>query len=308
MAQVYKVNESFDYSLFLGSSCAFGVFDGVHMGHKFLLECAKNTATIDNGASIALTFDRDPDEVFNPNRLKKLLTNEARIQQLASCGVDYVVVLPFTLEFAGMTPNEFLEATFNGHAPSHLHVGSDFRFGCRAAGTVKELRQWAHDQGTTIDAHHLQAADGATITATRIRGLLSKHDLVEARKLLGRPYTITEKVISGRGEGRDMGFKTANLQIPDQRKAIDDGVYSCYAIVDGKPYRAAVSVGVAPSFENAQANCEVHILDFTGDIYGDTIGVQFMEYLRPMIKFESTEELIQTVMGNIAHTRESLAL
>ncbi|MDO5335682.1 MAG: riboflavin kinase [Coriobacteriia bacterium] len=131
---------------------------------------------------------------------------------------------------------------------------------------------------------------------------------MESRKLLGRPYCITESVISGRGEGRDMGFKTANLQIPDQRKAIDDGVYSCYAVVDGRPYRAAVSVGVAPTFENAEANCEVHILDFTGDIYGDTIKVQFMEYLRPMIKFESTEELIATVMGNISHTRETLPL
>lgn len=308
MAQVCKANEGFDYSLFAGASCAFGVFDGVHMGHKFLIECAKNTARMDGGASIALTFDIDPDEVFNPNGLKKLQTNEARIEQLASTGVDYVVVLPFTLDFAGMSPEAFLEATFNGHAPSHLHVGNDFRFGCRAAGTVAELKSWGAQEGTCINAHNLEFADGAAITATRIRGLLAKHDLDEARKLLGRPYSVTEKVISGRGEGRDMGFKTANLVIPDQRKALDDGVYACYAVVDGRPYRAAVSVGIAPTFENAQANCEVHILDFNSDIYGDTIKVQFMEYLRPMMKFDSTEELIKTVMGNIQHTRESLAL
>jgi riboflavin kinase/FMN adenylyltransferase len=295
--------------VFTGSSCAFGVFDGVHRGHRYLLDCAIETARADGRSAIALTFDIDPDEVFHPQRLKKLMTNEARIRTLAESGVDAVVMLPFTREFASMEPEEFLRATFNGYAPSHLHIGVDFRFGSHAKGDVATLVEWGERSGTTIDAHTLQTADGGTITATRIRKLLAEPDLDEAERLLGRPYAIVEEVRPGRGEGGDMGFKTANLTLPEQRQALADGVYSGYAFVDGKKYRAAVSVGISPTFEGqTEATCEVHILDFSGDIYGDTIRVQFVEYLRPMIKFKSTEELISTVMHDINHTRESLPL
>lgn len=306
MAQIYK-GSNIDYSVFEHSSCAFGVFDGVHLGHQYLLESAIKTAAESGGQSIALTFDIDPDECFHPDRLKKLMSNDRRLEFLESSGVDAVVALPFTRDFAALSPEEFLSKTFNGHVPAYLHVGLDFRFGYRAAGTVADLGEWGAEVGTYIAAHNLKSADGAAITATRIRKLLAAHDLDEAAKLLGRPFSIYEKVQPGRGEGADMGFRTANLIMPVNRQVLGDGVYAAWAVIGGKRYKAAVSVGVAPTFEDAtKATCEVHILDFHEDIYEQYIEVQFMEFLRPMIKFDSTEELIRTVLGNIDYVRRNL--
>lgn len=309
MAELYKVDESFDHSLFKNASCAFGVFDGVHLGHQYLLDCAKKTAQYNGGKSIALTFDIDPDEIFHPERLRKLMSNERRLETLLASGVDAVVALPFTRSFASLSPAEFLLETFNGHTPSNLHVGLDFHFGAKAAGSVADLAEWGAAVGTHIDAHNLRSSEGAPITATRIRLLLMEHDLAEAERLLGRRFSMVEKVRPGRGEGADMGFSTANLYIEPNRRVLAEGVYSAYAIVDGMRYRAAVSMGVSPVFaDKTNASCEVHILDFDKNIYGEYIEVEFVEFLRPMIKFDTTEELIKTVMGNIAYCRDSLSL
>lgn len=309
MAQVYKVDDSFNFNLFENSSCAFGVFDGVHQGHQYLLSAAQETARECGGLSIALTFDIDPDEIFHADRLKKLMSNEERLNALAQSGVDAVVALKFDREFASLTPMEFLKKTFNGHIPAFLHVGLDFHFGAFAKGTVAELGEWGAQVGTHINAHNLKSLDSQPITATRIRNLLSKHALNEAKELLGKPYILTGNIVEGRGEGGDMGFKTANMVIPSNRQVLCDGVYAAYVYVNQQKYKAAVSVGVSPVFKDrTNATCEVHILDFSGDIYGKTIVVEFVEYLRPMIKFESTEELIRTVMGNIEYVRTNLSV
>ncbi len=309
MAQIYNIDESFDYSLFDNASCAFGVFDGVHKGHRYLLECARETARKDNGKSIALTFDIDPDELFHADRLKKLMSNEQRIKMLARSGVDAVAVLHFTREFAALSPLDFLNQTFKGFVPAHLHVGLDFHFGAKAAGSVADLGEWAARNICHIDAHNLQSEDGLPITATRIRNLLAEHDLIEAERLLGRPFSITDEVQPGRGEGMDMGFSTANLIVPTNRQTLSEGVYGGYAYVNGIKYRAAIAVGVSPVFEDkTKATMEVHILDFNQDIYGDQITAEFVEYIRPMIKFDSVDELIKTILANIEHVRTTLPL
>lgn len=307
MAEIYKVDASFDHGFFKGTSCAFGVFDGVHRGHRYLLDCARSTAAETGGASVALTFDIDPDEVFHPTRLKKLMTNEERVRMLADSGVDVVAVLPFTRDFAASSPEEFLVQTFDGTVPSFLHVGYDFKFGARAAGTVRDLDSWAAVGGTSVQAHDLKSDDGAPITATRIRLLLAGGDVEEANRLLGRPYFMTGVVEPGRGEGADMGFRTANLVVPDQMRPLGDGVYAAYAHVDGVRYKAAVNVGVAATFaDRATATCEVHLLDFSGDLYSKPVKVEFLYWLRPMRKFDDLDELIATVKGNIAWVRENL--
>lgn len=307
MAEIYRVDDSFDHRFFKGSSCAFGVFDGVHIGHRFLLTQAQQTAHVSGGPSIALTFDIDPDEVFHPQRLKKLMTNDERLAMLASTGVDAVVVLPFTAAFSSLSPEAFLEATFDGQVPAHLHVGYDFRFGARAGGSVRELDSWGARMGTQIDAHDLKSEDGAPVTATRIRLLLAEGDIVEANRLLSRAYFITGTVEPGRGEGGDFGFRTANLIIPDQLRALGDGVYAAWATVDGVRYKAAVNVGVPATFaDRATATCEVHLLDFDGDLYGSPIKVEFLHWLRAMRKFDNIDELIATVKGNISWVKQNL--
>jgi riboflavin kinase/FMN adenylyltransferase len=292
-----------------GSSCAFGVFDGVHTGHRYLLGEAQRTALDSGGASIALTFDIDPDEMFHADRLKKLLGNADRLRMLSESGVDAVCVLPFTREFAAESPAAFLDATFGEHVPAFLHVGRDFRFGSCASGEVRDLERWALRSGTEIYAHHLVSADGKPVTATRIRLLLQKGDVEEAAKLLGYPYTLHETVHPGRGEGREFGFRTANLDVPNMKRVLAEGVYAGYATVDGVRYRAAIAMGKSPVFEaRGSADCEVHILDFQDDIYGQDIRVEFHARLRPMIDFASVDELIATVKANIAWVREHMPL
>ena len=309
MAPIYRVDDSFDFSLFDGASCAFGVFDGVHTGHRYLLDAAIESAAQSGGRSIALTFDIDPDEIFDPAGLKKLLSNEDRLEVLAASGVDAVCALPFTREFAANEPLQFLQSTFGGHVPAFLHVGSDFAFGAKAAGHVSDLQEWAAQSGTVIHAHHLVSSDGRPISATRIRGLLANGEINMANRLLGRPYAIHEKVFAGRQDGRDFGFRTANLLVLPQQKVIADGVYAGIARVDGVPYKAAISSGVSPVFKDeSTANCEVHLLDFDGDLYGQRIWVEYHHWLRPMMKFSSTEELISTVMGNIQWVRDNMIL
>lgn len=307
MAPIFKFDSESDRSLFKGASCAFGVFDGLHMGHRFLLDSACKTARESGGRSIALTFDIDPDERFHADRLKKLLSNDDRIAMLSQSGVDAVVVLPFTPEFSAESPEEFLAKTFGEFAPAFLHVGSDFRFGKRAAGNVDVLREWGRRSQTRICAHDLVSADGEPVTATRIRMLLAQGNVREAAKLLTYPYTLHDRVRSGRGEGADMGFRTANLVVEPMRRTLREGVYGGYAIVEGEKYRAAVSVGVSPTFkEETDSYSEVHILDFNEDIYNQEIYVQFVEWLRPMIQFDSVDELIATVKGNIQWVRDNL--
>lgn len=306
MAKVYKADEAFRCGVLSGASCAFGVFDGVHRGHQFLIGAAKDAARETGGASVALTFDIDPDERFHADRLKKLMSNERRIEALANSGVDAVVVLPFTPRFAAQTPDAFMDATFGGAAPATLHVGTDFRFGAHAAGDVDDLRAWAAAKGTRICAHDLKSVDGLPITATRIRMLLAEGRIEPALELLGHSYVFEGTVAPGRGAGADMGFATANITLPAMMRALGEAVYAAYAHVDGVRYKAAMSMGPAPTFADARATCEVHILDFSGDIYGDTIEVEPVHWLRPMIKFDSVDELIATVKGNIAWVRENL--
>ena len=304
---LFRADETFDWSIFAGSSCAFGVFDGLHTGHQFLIGQAVQTNDVPGARSIVITFDIDPDEVFHPDRLKKLSRNADRLDMLVHAGADDVVVLPFTREFFGQAPEEFLANTFPQGAPAHLHIGEDFRFGAKAAGNVDTLRAWGERVGCAIHAHHLVSADGVPITATRIRKLLLACKIKEANRLLGRPYSIRETVHKGRGDGADFGFATANLQVLEHDRVLGEGVYAAYATIDGTRFKAAVSVGVSPTFEaTSTANMEAHILDFSGDLVDKPITVEFIEFLRPMIKFDSTEELIATVMGNIQWVRENL--
>jgi riboflavin kinase/FMN adenylyltransferase len=289
------------------SSCAFGVFDGVHKGHCYIIGRAIAAAKERGGRSVVLTFDRDPDELFRPDKLKKLLSNEDRLKALATTGVDAVAVLRFTRDFAALEPEVFLDSTFDRALPASIHVGCDFAYGARAAGSLADLKRWGSAHGVDVDGYDLVSEDGAPITATRIRGLLATGDVAEANELLGRPYRVHGTVREGRGEGRDLGFRTANLVVSPQMRALGDGVYAAWAEVEGARYKAAVSVGIAPTFaDEATATMEIHLLDFDRNIYGQDIAVDFMEWLRPMMKFSSTEELVSTVMGNIAWVRENL--
>lgn len=306
MAQVLRFDDGFDRDLFEDAACAFGVFDGMHLGHQAIIEGMVRSARLEGGPAVAMTFDIDPDEVFAPS-LKKLMPNDERIAALAASGADMVVVLPFTERLARLDAQSFLERTFGNAMLGSMHVGRDFRFGHRAAGTVEDLRLWADKSGAAIYGYELEEQGGLPITSTRIRAELAEGHVAEAACLLGRPYALAGKVGHGRGDGAGFGIRTANLQVPEGLCAVGDGVYACYALVDGQRYKAAVNVGVPLTFEGqAKDNVEAHLLGFEGDLYGCDLGLEFVEWLRPMRAFESTEDLVSTIQGNIDWVRENL--
>lgn len=298
---------SADRAAFKGASCAFGVFDGVHEGHRFIIGQAVTHGRDRGEPAVIITFDKDPFEVFMPDAHDKLMTNDERISALADLGADEVAIIPFDRAVAGLEPQAFLDDLFDQGAPEALFVGEDVRFGRDALGTVADLESWGASHGMTVHGTALLEVDGAPVTATRIRSLLREGDVHEAMKLLGHPYEIEGEVVAGRQAGREMGICTANLNVSPSRIVLADGVYAAYALVDGVRYQAAVSIGVPVTFDDAvKSTIEAHLLGFDADIYGKRLTLEFMERLRPMIKFASTEALIAQINEDIERTRQIL--
>ena len=291
-----------------GAMCAFGVYDGVHLGHQFIIDQALTQASECGAPCVVITFAQDPDELFCPERVKKLMTNERRLKTLDACGVNTVLVLPATAPFFALSASDFVQQTFARFTPMALHVGCDFHFGAKAQGNVTYLRECGKTLGFDVCAHELFEMQGAPVTSSRIRALLESCNIAQANELLGRPFLLEGVVETGRQAGRTMGFRTANITIPTNQYALGEGVYAAYATTEsGKRYKAAVSVGGAPSFgEAAHANLEAHLIDFDQDIYGQKLVLEFEHFLRPMMIFDSTDELIRTVMGNIQWCRDNL--
>ena len=307
MAPCYSLEEARTCGVLKGASCAFGVFDGLHRGHQFIIEQACTSARETGASSLVITFDRDPDELFAPKVLHKLQSNTQRLASLTQSGVDAVCVIPFDKDFASQSPEDFLAATFSSCEPAHLHVGCDFRFGAQARGDIATLKQWGATCDCAVHAHDLYVADGAPITSTRIRHLLTEGNIREANALLGHAYSLEGCVIEGRKQGRDFGFPTANIQASSQMHALADGVYAAYAQVGNVVRRAAVSLGESPLFAHkGAASCEVHILDFDGNLYGHELQVRFYERIRGMIAFEDVDQLKTTVRDNIAWVRDNM--
>ena len=293
----------------LGSQAiAIGVFDGVHLGHQALIADTISAATNRGIGSCVMTFDRDPECVVCPDHAaRQLLLPDDKIATLAGLGPDTILVIPFDEHLAALSPEEFLGGVLlDALDPQVIVVGADFRFGARAAGTVETLRAFAGPRGATVVAHELIAADGATVTATRIRALIAEGDVVEAARLLGRPHRLSGTVVRGRGIGVTIGVPTANLDHDPCCAVPAPGVYAARVELGGVVYRAAVTTGAAPTFPGAGPVVEVHLIGYTGDLYGSQLTVQFIERLRDQRRFDSVEELqtaIHRDLERIEHGR-----
>lgn len=307
MAQTFLLDGPAEALRLKGAVCAVGVFDGVHAGHRAVARQAAAVAAESGAPSAMVTFDRDPDELFAAAGARKLQSNDERIGMLARLPVDFVAVVPFTREFAGLPPAVFLDDVLGRMQPSYVLVGSDFRFGAKAAGDVGMLAEWGRRNAVGVEVVDLLEVAGAPVKSTRIRRLLGEGDVKGAAELLGRPYSYAGTVRKGRGDGASFGFATANLQVPPERQLPADGVYAGYATVDGARYKAAISVGIPPTFaEESRDNLEVHLLGFEGDLYGREVCVEFVERLRPMQKFDALDDLVAAVEGDIAWIEENL--
>lgn len=282
---------------------AAGFFDGVHRGHQRVIEQAMRCARAKRAEAWVLTFDRHPMAALCPERRPPLLTPlPQRLECLEATGIDGCLTLPFTRELADTSPHDFVHMLCGDHgAVSDIMVGSNWRFGKRAAGSPELMAAFGHEYGFVTHIAESVLFEGAQISSTRIRQAIQAGDCVRANRMLGRAYSIRETVVRGRGVGRTLGMATANVH-PDAEVLPPFGVYVVRATVAGRTLNGVANLGVRPTFPDAPPDLpvlELHLFDFEGELYGQTLDVAFIERLRDELRFESPEAMMAQVRRDI---------
>lgn len=271
------------------TSVAIGIFDGVHAGHQQILKEASR-----HGRVVALTFYPHPTSIFAPERTPSALVSlEDRIALLEENGAAEVVVIEFTKEFAGKSPDEFIEEVLvkQLHA-THVTVGSNFTFGHKAAGNVEYLKE--HANGFGVSAVNLEENRGSAISSTRIRNLVIDGDIERANELLTRNYYLTGSVVHGEARGRTIGYPTANLGLSDNPTVPADGIYAGWLTVGEHRWASAISIGTNPTFPGVRGRqVEAYAIDQKDlDLYDQNAKIEFVARLRDTLKFDGLDELL----------------
>jgi riboflavin kinase/FMN adenylyltransferase len=292
------------------SAVTIGKFDGVHAGHRRVIKQLCDSAKAAGLVSTVLTFDRHPLALLDPEKVPTSLTsNEQKRSVLESTGVDAVVMVEFTREFSQLSAEDFIQRVLVDAVHARLvFVGSDFRFGRDGLGTVDLLIERGRQNGFEVRIIEPVRPEGdRVISSTWVRDLLSAGRVDEAAKLLERRPTVRGEVVHGEQRGRKLGYPTANLSANLEGFIPADGVYAAFATVDGRTMPAAVSIGNNPTFVGVpDRQVEAHILDEDLDLYGKTMEVSFVEYIRGMAKFASVEELVSQIALDEQRVREIL--
>lgn len=282
-----------------------GVFDGVHRGHRTLIDVARKVADAAGLPLVAITFFPHPASVLRPDSVPaQIATLEDRISLLLEAGVDAVEVIDFTRDYAHITPAEFIDdALVERMSAAHVVVGENFRFGRMAAGTPEVLIAECAQRG--IEAHVVPvAADSAPWSSTRIRRLVTSGDVQDAAEVLGRPFSLTGTVVHGDHRGRDLGYPTANVQTAPGMLVPADGVYAGWLDAAGERYPAAISVGTNPQFQGAELRIEAYCIDHEGlDLYGLPSRVSFVRRLRVQGVFDSLEAFLDQMALDVDQAR-----
>lgn len=290
------------------SVVALGTFDGVHLGHRAILGTAVTHAREAGLQALACTFEQHPIEILQPARAPRSITTvEERLALIAETGVDGVVVLSFTPELAAVEPEAFVKEVLLGRLRAQqIVVGFNHRFGRGARGDAGLLQELASRLGFRAHVVPPLTVGGVPVSSSEVRTALQRGDVVAAARFLGRPYAIGGTVTSGAGRGRTLGFPTANLA-PDGNLLIPRGVYGCLAHVDGVVHPTVVNIGVRPTFAETTLAIEAHLLDFTGDLYGRRMRLDFMLHLREEMRFPSVEDLKAQIARDVEAARVGLA-
>ena len=283
-----------------GCVATIGNFDGVHRGHQAILERLRERASELGLPSCVVIFEPQPREYFAPDQAPARLTRlREKLQLLSEQGVDLVLCLAFNRRLRELSAAEFVHATLvDGLGVRHLEVGDDFRFGCDRAGDFNFLLKAGAAEGFTIEV------EGERVSSTRLRQVLADGDLDLAQKLLGRPFSITGRVMHGQALGRQLGAPTANIQLKRKNTPLS-GVFMVSTEVDGLTQPAVANIGMRPSVKSdGQPHLEVHLLNYQGDLYGRLLRVTFHRKLRDEQRFASLEALKTAIEADIAAARE----
>ncbi|MDQ0108552.1 riboflavin kinase/FMN adenylyltransferase [Chitinophaga terrae (ex Kim and Jung 2007)] len=296
---------------FRNAIITIGTFDGVHAGHRFIIEQLQQAAKECHGETVIITFDPHPREVLQPqsNTLRLLTTLPEKIALLEKEGIDHLVVVPFTKAFSEMSAISYLEDfLIQRFRPHTIIIGYDHRFGHNREGGLELLEAEQQQYGFQLIEIPKQVVHDLTVSSTKIRNSLNEGAVQLANELLGYTYFLTGTVCHGDKMGRQLGYPTANLQLADSRKLIPaEGIYAVRASINGQaPLPAVMSIGNRPTFNGTDLRLEVHIFDFNEDIYDQQVTVSFVDYIRPNRKFEKIEELVAQMDLDSAKAREIL--
>jgi riboflavin kinase/FMN adenylyltransferase len=285
---------------------AIGVFDGVHLGHQQIIRQTINDARQHEAVALIVTFDKHPSAIVAPDRVPPLIYSPAqKIRAIAALGADALLEIPFDRPFSQQSGEAFIRSLAAELGRIHsICVGADFVFGHRRSGDVSLLRRLGTELQFVVHGLAAIALDGQVVSSTRIRDAIRAGDFDAASQMLGRGYSVAGTVIRGDQLGQQLGFPTANLDTPGLLLPAH-GVYAAHARVGTANHRAVLNIGTRPTIQNTTPTprLEVHLLDFSGDLYGQELEVEFVAKLRDEIKFPSVEALRTQIQQDVAAAR-----
>ncbi len=293
-----KIHKGLDHlPEFKNAVVTSGTFDGVHLGHGKLLEKIRFLSEENAGETVLMTFWPHPRIVLDKNKenLRLLTSMDEKIELLSLAGIDHLIVVPFTKEFSETSSQEFIEDILVKKLNTKvLVIGYNHRFGHNRAGSFEELKKNSGQLGFKVHEISKEEVDSIAVSSTKIRNFLAGKNIREANALLGRPYFFSGHVVRGRAIGKGMGFPTANIENNEPHKLMPgEGVYAVRLRHDGSDYGGMMNIGHRPTFEDSGLKIEVHVFDFSKEIYGEKVEVSVLDFIREEQKFKNAEELKQ---------------
>jgi riboflavin kinase/FMN adenylyltransferase len=285
-----------------------GNFDGVHLGHREIFRRVKESAAEVGGVSVAITFFPHPLKVVAPDRNFKLITTYPQKEALIeSSGIDYLISIPFSLEFAAISAEEFVnDILVRRIGVKRIIIGYDYAFGRDREGNVEMLRSLGGEFGFSVEMLEQIGDEGTPFSSSMVRTLIENGDVKGVIPLLGRYFSVGGKVVHGLQRGKELGFPTANIH-PEEELLPKPGVYAVKVLHSGRILDGACNIGYNPTFNNGKLTVEVHLLDFDGDLYGQVLRIYFISRIRDERPFFDVSELKQAIEKDIAVCREILA-
>lgn len=285
-----------------------GVFDGVHRGHQELIKKITVGAHAHEAPAVVLTFDPHPASVLGGHEIKCLTLPNERAELLGQLGVDVVITQPFTRELASVTAYDFMMRLTRQLGLRYLLIGYDFALGKGREGNATRLTEIGVELGYSVEVVPALSDESGVISSSAIRKLIEVGDVFEAAHLLGRPYSLQGSVTRGDGRGKTINVPTANIAYSPQKMIPAKGIYACRAYLSGEKYQAAVNIGTNPTFtpDKQTLNVEAHLLDFSREVYGEDLRLEFIARLRDELKFDSVEALVKQIWEDVGATRKIL--
>ena len=288
--------------------CALGCFDGVHVGHAALINEAKRVANRLSLPTLVWSFSEPPKNFFLKDKVPLLTTSEEKRLQMRRIGADVFISVPFDKSISSLSAEDFFKSILQEKInASHIVCGFNYRFGKGGAGDTRLLEELCKKHGIGLSVIPAVTIGDTTVSSTEIRQALESGNVEKASALLGRPYSLRAKIVDGQRLGRRLGFPTINQSFPEGKLVVKCGVYVT-KVTFGKTRRYGITnVGVRPTVDGQHLCAETNIFDFDGDLYGKTVTVEFLKFLRPEKKFSSVDELMAQVHSDIAKAKSIIS-